>query len=88
MNKEKKEPKTVVDVDLLKGIITAKKLKQRDVYKSMNLTKRQWETRLKIRQFSSDEIAELIFILNINSLEDVASIFFAPKDTQEVSNND
>lgn len=85
MNKARIKPQTVVNVPLLKGVITAKKIKQCDVFKAMGLTKRQWENRLNTRQFLSNEIAELIRILEIQTLEEVESIFFAPNDTQEVS---
>lgn len=64
----------MIMVDELKGVIAKNNLSQRKVAKIMGMTDKTFYSKMKKGVFDSDEIEQLITILNI---EDPISIFFA-----------
>ena len=67
----------MVNTDRLKGEIIARKLKQKDVYERIGLSKRQWELRMDSKKFDSDEIYKICEVLG----NEVLPIFFETADT-------
>lgn len=68
----------MIDTNALKGIIVSSGRTQKQVYETMGMSKRQWENRMQNKKMDSNEIQELIKILNIDN---PMPIFFANIDT-------
>lgn len=64
----------MVDTKELKAQIVRSGLSVETVYSGMGLTKRQWYERIKKKTFDSNEMLDLVKILNIS---DPITIFFA-----------
>ena len=57
----------MVDVNKLKGLIVERGLTQTEVYNRMGLSKRQWQGRIEKKKFDSDDMMQLISILDIDN---------------------
>jgi len=57
----------VVDTNKLKGLIVERGLTQTEVYSRMGLSKRQWQGRIEKKKFDSDDMMQLISILDIDN---------------------
>lgn len=64
----------MIKTNELKGLITSNNLSQRKVAEMMGITDKTFYLKMKKGVFDSDEIEQLISILNI---KDPVSIFFA-----------
>lgn len=64
----------MIRTDLLKGVIAQNNTSQREVAKKLGMTEKTFYTKMKKGIFDSDEISEMILILNINN---PIEIFFA-----------
>lgn len=64
----------MVDVNKLKGLIVERGLTQTEVYSRMGLSKRQWQCRIENKKFDSNDMMQLINLLDI---ENPSPIFFA-----------
>lgn len=64
----------MVNVNLLNAQIVAVGKKPKDVYTALGLTRRQWYTRMKKATLNSDEMYELVKLLDIKN---PIVIFFA-----------
>lgn len=71
----------MIDVNALRGIITAKGLHQQDVAKHIGIAPKTFYQRMKKGVFGSDEIEAMIQLL---SIENPSAIFFANIGTSEV----
>ena len=69
----------MVDTLKLKILVLEKGLTQTDVAKNLGMSRKMWYDRMKKRKFDSDEMYNLIHILNI---EDPAKIFFVDNVTR------
>lgn len=57
----------MVDTNKLKGLIVERGLTQTEVYSRMGLSKRQWQCRIEKKKFDSDDMMQLISILEIDN---------------------
>lgn len=57
----------MVDTNKLKGLIVERGLTQTEVYNRMGLSKRQWQGRIEKKKFDSDDMMQLISILDIDN---------------------
>lgn len=57
----------MVDTNKLKGLIVERGLTQTEVYSRMGLSKRQWQGRIEKKKFDSDDMMQLISILDIDN---------------------
>ena len=57
----------MVDTNKLKGLIVERGLTQTEVYNRMGLSKRQWQGRIEKKKFDSDDMMQLISILEIDN---------------------
>lgn len=64
----------MVATDKLRGIIAERGMSQRQVAKSIGMTEKTFYSKMKRGVFDSDEMSEMIKILNIT---DPADVFFA-----------
>ena len=71
----------MIDTNALKGAITAKGLTQQDVAKHIGIAPKTFYAKMKRGVFGSDEMESMI---NLLSLENPWSIFFANEGTCEV----
>jgi len=65
----------MIRTDLLRGVIAQKNMSQRKVAKQLGMTEKTFYTKMKKGVFDSDEISEMISLLDIDN---PAEIFFAP----------
>ncbi len=68
----------MVDTLKIKALVVERGMKQIEVANKMGLSKKVWYDRMRKKKFDSDEMYNLIHILNI---EDPTPIFFADKVT-------
>lgn len=64
----------MIKTDKLRGIMAEKGYSQKDVAKEIGITPKTFYEKMKVGVFGSDEIQVMI---NLLSIEDPASIFFA-----------
>lgn len=64
----------MIATDKLRGIIAERGMSQRQVAKSLGITEKTFYTKMKRGVFDSDEMSEMIELLNITNPADV---FFA-----------
>ena len=57
----------MVDTNKLKGLIVERGLTQTEVHNRMGLSKRQWQGRIEKKKFDSDDMMQLISILEIDN---------------------
>ena len=67
----------MVDVCKLKGIIVQNDMTQQDIAKLLKMAPKTFYSKMKKGVFGSDEIEQMIDILNI---EDPLSVFFVQKE--------
>lgn len=65
----------MIRTDLLRGVIAQKNMSQRKVAKQLGMTEKTFYKKMKKGVFDSDEISEMISLLDIDN---PAEIFFAP----------
>lgn len=65
----------MIRTDLLRGVIAQKNTSQRKVAKQLGMTEKTFYTKMKKGVFDSDEISEMISLLDIDN---PSEIFFAP----------
>ena len=65
----------MIRTDLLRGVIAQKNTSRRKVAKQLGMTEKTFYTKMKKGVFDSDEISEMISLLDIDN---PAEIFFAP----------
>lgn len=68
----------MVNVNRLRGIIAERGMSQSKVAKSLGITAKTFYIKMKEARFDSDEMNDMIDLLNI---EDPAEVFFAKKVT-------
>ena len=68
----------MIRTDLLKGIIAERETSQRAVAKHLGMTEKTFYSKMKKGVFDSDEISEMITLLDIKN---PVKIFFATKVT-------
>ena len=61
----------MIDVNQLKGIITAKGLSQRKVARHLGMAEKTFYLKMKKGIFDSDEIKEMIVLLDIKNPTDI-----------------
>ena len=64
----------MIAVDKLRGIIAERGMSQRQVAKALGMTEKTFYTKMKKGVFDSDEMSEMVSMLEIH---DPASVFFA-----------
>jgi len=73
----------VVKTDKIRGLMAEKKLTGKDMAEALGISPNTFSAKMKAGIFNSDEMQIIVDVL---SIEDPVPIFFAPKVTQDVTN--
>ena len=73
----------MVKTDKIRGLMAEKKLTGKDMAEALGISPNTFSAKMKAGIFNSDEMQIIVDVL---SIEDPVPIFFAPKVTQDVTN--